>query len=283
MFRMQRKGERGTSTRKETYARTAARRAAILDATQGGEVSTAELAERFGVTMSTIRRDVAHLAAEGRLSRTYGGVTTPTSTLELDTSHKARQYPVEKRQIAKAAAQRVLPGDVIIIDAGTTTGRLAQAVREVPELTVVTGGMNALLALHDAHAVDLIVIGGRLRHINQGTVGSFSEYGLSFISADRVFLGAEGLDPDLGISCPTLEQATLKSRMIESAREVFVLVDHSKLARRPFNFWARVPEHATVITDAKADADVVSAMGRRWKIEQVGEDHDAAAIENDAG
>lgn len=269
--------------KRDTYARTAARRAAILEAAQSGEVSTAELAERFGVTMSTIRRDVARLAEEGRVSRTYGGITVPTSTLELDTSHKARQHPAEKRQIAQFAARHVRPGDVIIIDAGTTTGRLAQAVREVPELTVVTGGMNALLALHDAPGVDLIVIGGRLRHINQGMVGPLSEYGLGFVSANRVFLGAEGIDPELGISCPTLEQATLKSKMIESAREIYVLADHAKLGRRPFNFWARLPEHATIITDARADDELVSMLGEHWVVERVGSEPEESDVRPDAG
>jgi DeoR family transcriptional regulator, fructose operon transcriptional repressor len=253
---------------RDTRAKTDARRAAILEAALAGEVRSAELADRFGVTVSTIRRDVQQLVAEGRVSRTYGGVAIPRTTLELDISHKARQHPSEKRQIASAAAGHVAQGDVIIIDAGTTTGQLAHAVREVPDLTVVTGGMNALLALHDAASVELIVIGGRLRHINQGMVGPLAEYGLGLVSADRVFLGAEGLDPDLGISCPTLEQATLKNRMIETARDVFVLVDHSKIGRRPFNFWAKLPEHAQLITDADASDELIATLSKRWRVER---------------
>lgn len=251
----------------DTRAKTAARRSAIREATLTGEVSTVALSERFGVTVSTIRRDLQHLAAQGRVARTYGG-TIARSTLELDTSHKARQHPTEKIAIARAAARYVSAGDVILIDAGTTTGQLAHAVREVPGLTVVTGGMNALLALHDAPEVDLIVIGGRLRHVNQGTVGSLAEYGLGFVSADRVFLGAEGLDPELGISCPTLEQATLKTKMIESAREVFVLADHSKIGRRPFNFWARLPKHAHLITDDATDEETLSMLSDHWNVER---------------
>jgi DeoR/GlpR family transcriptional regulator of sugar metabolism len=255
---------------KETRAKTAKRRRGILQAALAGDVRTAELSERFGVTESTIRRDLASLAAEGRVARTYGGITVTRSTMELDTSHKARQHPDEKRAIAAAAAGYVRPGDVIIIDAGTTAGELAQAVREVPDLTVVTGGMNALLALHDAPAVELIVIGGRLRQVNQGMVGPIAEHGLSYVTPDGAFLGAEGLDPERGICCPTLEQATLKTRMIEQAREVFVLADHSKLGRRPFSFWAALPDQTHVITGAEADGEFLAAMSSRWQVEVVG-------------
>lgn len=254
---------------KETYAKTAARRAAILELARGGEVSIADLAQRFGVTLSTIRRDVAQLAADGRASRTYGGVAV-VSALELDTSHKARQHPAEKTEIARFAAEKVKPGDVVLLDAGTTTGRLASMLREVPELTVMTGGMNALLALHDAPGVDLIVIGGRLRHVNQGMVGPLAEHGLSHVYADSAFMGAEGLDSGLGIACPTLEQATLKRKMMESARDVYVLVDHSKLERRPFKFWAKVPDGSTVITDEDADQEILDSLHKRWNVEIAG-------------
>lgn len=254
----------------DTRAKTVARRREILEAARSGEVSTVALSRRFSVSVSTIRRDLQSLAAEGRVARTYGGITIPRSTLELDISHKARQHPQEKLEIARAAARHVSAGDVIIIDSGTTAGYLAEVIRDVPHLTVVTGGMNALLALHDAPAVDLIVIGGRLRHVNQGMVGPLSEQALSYVSASRVFLGAEGLDHELGISCPTLEQATLKSRMIESAREVFVLADHSKLGRQPFNFWTKVPDGIRLITDDGADEETLAKLRLRWRVECVG-------------
>lgn len=251
----------------ETGSKTAVRRAAILKAARSAEVSTTELSLRFGVTESTIRRDLATLAEKGKVARTYGGITIPRSTLELNTSHKARQNPDEKAAIAMAAARYVHSRDVIAVDAGTTAGQFAYAVRDISGLTVVTGGMNALLALHDADAVDLVVIGGRLRHVNQGMVGPLAEQGLSYISADRVFLGAEGLDAEFGICCPTLEQAALKTLMIAQAREVYVLADHTKLGRRPFSFWAKLPDHAHIITAGDIQADVLGDIENRWLVE----------------
>lgn len=248
-------------------SKTAVRRAAILEAAQAGEVSTAVLSARFGVTESTIRRDLAMLAESGKVARTYGGITMARSAMELDTSRKARHAPLEKQAIARAAAETVSSGDVIVIDAGTTAGQFAWVVRDIPGLTVVTCGMNALLALHDSDDVELIVMGGRLRHVNQGMVGPLAEQGLAYVSADRVYLGAEGLDPVSGISCPTLEQATLKTAMIDRAREVYVLADASKMGRRPFSFWTRLPEHVRIITAGEADADLLEQFRKHWDVQ----------------
>src|SRR5690606_15165397 len=104
--------------------------------------------------------------------------------------------------------------------------------RGMHPLTVVTPGVNTLMALHDDEAVEVIVTGGQLRHVNQGLLGPLAERAFDFLSADKVFLGAEALDPDRGISCPTLSQARLKSLMAQSAREVFVLADRSKFGRK---------------------------------------------------
>lgn len=252
---------------KDSYARTIARRAAILEIAQTGEVSIADLAERFGVTLSTIRRDVARLAADRRVSRTYGGVTVINAVPELDISRKSQQHPTEKGDIARYASTLVKPGDMVLLDAGTTTGQLATELRSFSDLTVVTGGMNALLALHDAPTIDLIVIGGRLRRVNEGTVGPLAEYGLSHMHADSAFLGAEGLSPEHGIACRSLEQATLKTRMMESARDLYVLVDHSKLERKAFNYWAPLPLRASIITDEGADNGLVAPFAERWNVD----------------
>jgi len=260
----------------ETRRKTAARRAAIISAAQLGEVSTAELSRRFGVTDSTIRRDLRELASQGAISRTFGGMTLLGQPAELNVPAKARLHPVEKRAIGLAAAAHVDTGDTVILDAGTTVGRLAVALRYADDLTVITGSMNALLALHDAPGVEIIVIGGWLRHTNQGTLGSIAESMLSGMTADKVFLGAEGVHPLRGLSCPTPEQAALKTLMIANSARVFVLADASKLGVASFHHWAPLPPNVTLITDdvpAGFAAEFQCAAGRVIEIaEHVTED-----------
>lgn len=234
----------------ETRRKTVARRAAIVAAARLGEVSTAELSRRFGVTDSTIRRDLRELAGQGMISRTFGGITLLGGGVELNVPAKARKHPDQKRAIGIAAVGYVEPGDIVILDAGTTVGRLASELRHAGKLTVVTGSMNALFALHDAADVDLIVIGGRLRHTNQGTLGAMAQRMLSSITADKVFLGAEGVHPTRGLSCPTPAQAALKTLMIEQASQVYLLADSSKLGVTSFHYWTPLPPDVTLITDA---------------------------------
>lgn len=253
----------------ESREKTRVRRQAILAATANGEVSTLALAQRFGVTVSTIRRDLQQLALHGDVARTYGGITRTRRVSESDVHRKALQHRREKDAIAAAAARYVTDDSVVMLDAGTTVGQLAAALRDREHLTVVTAGMNALLELHDSTCVELIVVGGRLRPVNQGMVGAVAERFLDAITPDIAFVGAEGVDPAKGICCPSIEQASFKAKIMERAREVYVLADSSKLCREAFNYWAPLPDKARLITDA-ADEEFVRAFtarsGRRLEI-----------------
>lgn len=245
------------------------RRRAIIAATIDGDVSVEELAERFRVSPSTIRRDLQRLHEQGKIARTYGGATRPRSTGELDARAKDQRFPGEKEAIGRRAAQYISPGDVVFLDAGTTVGRLAVELRGVHPLTVVTPGIHSLMALHDDDDVDLIVTGGQLRHVNQGLLGPIAEQCLQGITADKVFLGAEALDPRRGISCPTLTQARLKTLMADGGREVFVLADRSKLTGSVFPYWAGLPANTHLITTG-APVDFVELFEERGgKVEVV--------------
>ena len=143
------------------------RRAMLLEAVRDGSGGIAELAEEFGVSESTIRRDLASLAGAGHVVRTYGGaLDTERSPREKDREHAAA-----KDAIAREAAALVQDGDVVLLDAGTTTGRLARHLAHREGLTVVTNGVTAIRELAGFSGIDLIVLGGRLRHPNEAILG----------------------------------------------------------------------------------------------------------------
>ncbi|WP_344944697.1 DeoR/GlpR family DNA-binding transcription regulator [Actinomadura miaoliensis] len=221
-----------------------------------GSVAVEELAASLGVTQSTIRRDLALLTERGRLARTYGGAMPVTAApAESSVGQRSHEHVAEKDRIGRWAAAQIADGETVLLDAGTTTGRLAHHLRARTDLTVITSGLTAVTELADAPEIDLVVLGGSLRHISQGLVGPLAELALSRLTADRAFLGADGLDAALGICEASLVQTRLKEQMAERAREVYVLADASKLGRAPFGAWATLPGPWTLVTDHTADEE----------------------------
>lgn len=239
--------------------RGAERRHRIQSVVADGEVSVEDLADELRVTPSTIRRDLTRLAAEGKITRTLGGAISASSHREQSFHEREVLALAEKDAIASWAAAQVMPDEQIILDAGTTVGRLAQhlAARNCA-VTVLTNGLTTIEALADAESVDVVVLGGELRHISQGLVGPMTELVLARYTADRVFLGADGLDAVRGLCEASPVQTRLKELMAGQARQVYVLADHSKLGHAPFDCWAPIARDWTLVTDASADDPAVA-------------------------
>jgi len=232
------------------------RRRAIEDLLRDhGEVSVEGLASALAVTASTIRRDLAGLTAEGRITRTYGGAVT-TAHAEPTVRHRSSLAAAQKDAIGRWAATQVHDGETVLLDAGTTVGRLARHLRERATLTLVTNGLTAVTELLDGEA-EVLVLGGRLRRVSQGLVGPLAELSLGRLTADRAFLGADGLHPKHGICEAELAQSRLKEQMLDRVREVYVLADSTKLGQAPFNAWTPLARTWTLVTDdAATDAQL---------------------------
>jgi DeoR/GlpR family transcriptional regulator of sugar metabolism len=214
-----------------------------------GLVNVDQLAETFDVTPSTIRRDLSLLTERGELARTYGGAMATGQDREATLGQRAEMASAQKEQIARVAATFVTDGETLILDAGTTTGRLARRLRHREGLTVITNGMTTLGELGDAEGVQVLCLGGDLRQISQGFVGPLAELCLSRLTADRAFLGADALDARFGICEASPVQTHLKEQMMNRADHVYVLADSSKLGRAPFDAWAPIERPWTLITD----------------------------------
>lgn len=160
----------------------------------------------------------------------------------------------EKDAIARRAAD-IVNHDVVILDAGTTTGRLAHYLRGRVGLTVVTCGLSALRELVDDPDIALVLLGGRVRHVSEGTVGPYAELTLRRITAGAAFLGADGLAAGRGICEADPAQTSLKELMAARAREVYVLADSTKLGHPPLDAWAPLDRPWTLVTDSAARPD----------------------------
>lgn len=226
------------------------RRAEICEIIRCRPASVEEFAGRYEVSLSTIRRDLATLSSRGEVVRTYGGALAPTPGPGEQGIHEREGLAlVQKTAIARAAATHILDGQFLIFDAGTTVGALARMIIRGRRLTVATNGVTSLQVLADSPDVELIVLGGVLRHISQGMIGPLAESALSVITADMAFLGADGVIAGRGVCEGTAEQASLKRLMIAKSAAVFVVADSSKLGLAPSHWWASLPEPWTLITD----------------------------------
>jgi DeoR/GlpR family transcriptional regulator of sugar metabolism len=229
------------------------RREAIYElAATTGLASVESLAERFGVTASTIRRDLTLLQEEGRLARTYGGAIPVTAHPETSLGERLGESSDQKTAIGREAATLVQDGEVILLDAGSTVLALSRALRGRPALTVVSTALHTLGVLSGSPGIVLECLGGRLRDVSGSFVGPIAEAALERMTFDRVFLGADGVDPDRGICEADRDQARLKELMIRASRDVIVLADSSKLEAPPFHAWTPLPASWTLITDDRA-------------------------------
>jgi len=230
------------------------RRRQITELLRRHPLEVEEMATRFQVSASTIRRDLARLTAQGVIVRTYGGAVTGEAA-EPPLHERELQAKAEKSAIARAAEEFVQEGDFVLLDAGTTTGALAARLATRRGLTVATNGLTALNALADADGVRLIVLGGAVRHISLGMVGPITESALSNVTADSAFLGADGVVAGRGLCEATEEQASLKRLMVAQADAVYVLADSSKLGNPAQHFWTPLRRPWTLITDGRATAE----------------------------
>ncbi len=175
--------------------------------------SVADLARRFKVSEVTIRSDLAALADIGALVRIHGGALPPGESEELPITVKQTLYHAEKVRIAAAAAGLIQDGETVILDSGTTTAEIARQIRglKLRAINVVTNALNIAVLLANAHHVNLIIPGGVLRRKSWSLSGPQAEQALGELQADRLFLGVDSLDPEIGLMTPYVLEAKLNA------------------------------------------------------------------------
>lgn len=233
-------------------------------ATMAGTANVEDLSKHFGVTASTIRRDLAALNAQGRLSRTYGGALGLVAHPEASLRQRAGEAYEEKRAIARWVATQVQPGESLLLDAGSTVAAVAHELRSAKDLRVATVGLTVLEELADAEGIQVDCLGGRVRRLSQSFLGPLTEAALERMTFDRAFLSADGVTAGRGICEADLEQTRLKELMARRAKKIYILAHGAKLGKSPFHAWARLPLPWILVTDSSAseeDTDPFIAEG----------------------
>jgi DeoR/GlpR family transcriptional regulator of sugar metabolism len=208
---------------------TSQRKKAILDALQReGQVLAGELSERFSVSEDTVRRDLRELAAEGLLQRVHGGAL-PASPAVAPFAERQDMETAAKRRIARSAAAMITPGQVVIVDGGTTSALLVANLAADLEATIVTHSPSVAVALADHPTLEVVLIGGKLYKHSIVSVGAAAVEAISHIHADLYFMGVTGVHPQAGLSTGDFEEAYIKRALAARAAETVVLASAAKL------------------------------------------------------
>jgi DeoR family transcriptional regulator of aga operon len=237
---------------------------AILESlSAGGVVQVGQLAERFGVSPSTLRRDLALLEQQRLLARTHGGALARDVTYELPVRYRDGQQRDEKRLIAMAAVQRVPAGPVAIgLTGGTTTSEVARALADRPRLTVVTNALNIAMELAMRPRIKVIVTGGVARPQSYELVGPFAEQSLSRINLSLALVGVDGVDASGGLTTHDEIEAHTNQEMIRRAQRVIVVADGTKVGRVLLAHIAPLSDVDELITTGTADPAALAAIRR---------------------
>jgi DeoR family glycerol-3-phosphate regulon repressor len=218
-------------------------------------VSVEALAERFGVTLQTVRRDVSLLAEAGLLARFHGGVRVPSSTTE-NIAYRQRQLLNEsaKQRIARAVAQAVPNGCSLLINIGTTTEAIARELLRHQGLRVITNNLNVAAILSDNPDCEVIVAGGVVRSRDRGIVGEVTVEFISQFKADIGLIGISGIEDDGTLRDFDYHEVKVSRAIIEHSRQVWLATDHSKFNRPAMVELGRLNQLDRLFTDAPPPA-----------------------------
>jgi DeoR/GlpR family transcriptional regulator of sugar metabolism len=212
---------------------------------------TKNLPEILNTTSVTIRKDIAILEQRGLLKRTHGGAIKPRKLFHgLALNEKEKLNLEEKIRIAKKAAKLIFEGDTIILDSGSTTSFIAKEIKHMKGITVITNAINIVSILLNSD-IDVILIGGSLLKETSTLVGPLADDVLRKLSADKLFIGVDGIDFEVGLTTPNILEANTSRVMMEMSGEVILVVDASKFGRRSLGVISKVSEVNSIITTKK--------------------------------
>jgi DeoR/GlpR family transcriptional regulator of sugar metabolism len=239
----------------------AQRRQAILRAVRSGTAHVTALADEFGVSEMTVRRDLQALASDGKLERVHGGAVNVES--ERPFSEIVVERLEAKDRIGRAAAALVEDGQTVMIDIGTTTLQVARHLRG-RSLTVVTTNLAVYEELLPEPDIELVLPGGAVRRNYLSLVGMLAEDALRRLRADIAFLGTSGIDADLAVWDTTMVEVPIKRAMIAASKRTVLLADAEKFGMDAMVRVCEASELDAIVTDERVPTE------RREALDEVG-------------
>ncbi|XHC40233.1 DeoR/GlpR family DNA-binding transcription regulator [Ahrensia marina] len=242
-----------------------------------GKITVESLADRFDVTLQTIRRDLSDLAEAGKIERVHGGAILPSGTANIAYEQRRNLNYEGKLEIARACAA-ALPHDCsVFINLGTTTEAVARELLSHRDMLVVTNNMNVATILIPNDECQVIVTGGTLRRSDGGLIGNLTTNTIEQFKFDYAIIGCSALDHEGDILDFDIQEVGVTQHIINQARDVFLVADHIKFQRKAPARIGSLADIECFFTDEPIPADLAKAC-EAWGTEVfVGEaDVDAA-------
>lgn len=241
---------------------TSARRQEITNLLmQNGRIKVNDLAKRFAISEVTIRNDLTILEHEGLLERVHGGaISTRRAYYNMSITERAQTNEVEKRSIAERTAALICDGETLLINSGTTTLYVAQALKDKNNLTVLTNSLPIAQEMGYHRSTRVILLGGNLDSRYQYTYGDHTIYLINQYRADKLILSVDGISAQDGVSTYHHLEREVDRAMLERSGEVIVAADYNKIGRISFATICPVPQMHTLITNQTADAEEIADL-----------------------
>lgn len=237
------------------------RRAQIADLVkQQRTVNNAELMERFGISIETVRRDLDYLEQEGVLRKVYGGAVVNMSlSSEPEYENRTQMHSPQKQAIAREAAKLIQPGDSVYLGVGTTVQAMVPYMKSIGKLTVFTNAVRTAVELSELPDCTVILTGGQLRSKELTLSGFPAEENLVHFNVDKAFIGIGGIT-EKGITDFHIGEAQLHRQLVMNARQSVALADSTKLGVRAMNNVCTLEQISLVITDSNAHKQSVAEL-----------------------
>jgi len=236
--------------------------ASILE--QKKQVTVKYLSKELNTSAVTIRKDLKLLERNRLLFRTHGGASIESPYVH-DRSVNEKEFinAQEKSAIGREAVKLLENDQNIIIASGTTALEFARHINPLKKLTVVTSALNVALELVRNPSIEVLMLGGYVRPSSHSVIGQYPEQILNEIACSKLFLSVDGIDLDYGLSTTNALTAHLNKKMIESAKDVIVLIDSTKFGKKSFGRICGLDQVDHIITDNKITPDIVKKIKAR--------------------
>ena len=226
-----------------------------------GSVLVSDLVTMLDVSAVTVRKDLTELEKGDKLYRSHGKAVLINPYINnRSVNVKEKLATDEKHVIGREAARLITRDDSIAIASGTTVHALARNIQPIHRLTVVSASLPVSNILSQHENIDIIQLGGMLRHSSLSVVGEYASRILEQCSFSKVYLGVDGIDFDYGITTTEMREASLNQKMMAAAQKTIVLADSSKFGRRGFAKIADIDAVDIIITDAGVSPNLVKKV-----------------------
>jgi len=225
---------------------------------EDGHAKVMDLSRIFKVTEVTIRQDLEKLEKDGDVIREHGGAFLKNIDLNVrNFSLQNQDNLTEKIMIAYKAIEFIEDGDTIILDSGSTTTEIAKLINGFKNLTVITNALNIALILGAQPGVNVIVTGGEFKAPTLSLTGQKAADFFQNLHVDKLFLATAGIALKSGLTYPGISDICVKRAMIESANDIYLVADSSKIGKNAFASLGALSLINYLITDSKINQEDV--------------------------